>query len=601
MCGIAGALALRGTAQSVEPTTLRRMLTLLRHRGPEVAGVYAQGPVALGHARLSIIDLAGGLQPIANEDETLWAIVNGEVFNYVELGAELRARGHRFRTGSDSEVILHLYEELGPHLLERLNGQYAFALWDARRQCLLLGRDRLGVRPLFYTVTDGALLFGSEIKALLADPRVARRPDLRALDQVFTYWSALPGRTMFEQIHEVPAGHYLLAHAGRADPTVTRYWAHHYPVTDGGLSNEGGKQDQDYYATRLRELLVDATRLRLRADVPVGAYLSGGLDSSAITAIIRHYTSNKLQTFSVAFEDKAFDERDFQQRMARHLGTEHHVVECRQRDIGAVFPEVIWHTETPILRTAPAPLFLLSALVRRHGLKVVLTGEGSDEFLAGYNIFKEALVRRFWARHPHSHLRPLLLRGLYDWVPDLQHSSQAFLEAFFKQGLAETSDPTYSHLLRWRNTARLKRFFSAETQHALADYDSAPELQALLDPELGAWPALSQAQYLEVRTFLTPYLLSSQGDRVAMAHSVEGRFPFLDHRVVAFAGTIPPRLRMRGLDEKHILKQAMRDLLPAAKGKRRNCSWPSGLMMVSEKRLMASRLSKSPGKVILAL
>lgn len=555
MCGIAGALSLKGTSP-LEPSTLRRMLTLLHHRGPEVAGVYSDGPVALGHARLSIIDLAGGLQPIANEDETLWVIVNGEVFNYIELREELRAHGHRFRTGSDSEVILHLYEEMGPALLERLNGQYAFALWDSRRQRLMLGRDRLGVRPLFYTVADGTLLFASEIKALLSDPRVSRRPDLQSLDQVFTYWSPLPGRTMFEGVQEVPAGHYLVAETGHDQPAVTQYWAHRYPV----IEEDGA--DEESYAERLRELLVDATRLRLRSDVPVGAYLSGGLDSSAITAIVRHYTTNSLQTFSVAFEDKQFDERLFQQRMARHLGTDHHVVECRQQDIGEIFPDVIWHTEMPMLRTAPAPLFLLSALVRQHGLKVVLTGEGSDEFLAGYNIFKEALVRRFWAREPESTLRPLLLRRIYDWVPGLQKSAQAYLEAFFKQGLLETDDPTYSHQLRWRNTARLKRMFSAETQEALAGYDSRPELDNLLDPDLGSWKPLSQAQYLEVRTFLTPYLLSSQGDRVAMAHSVEGRFPFLDYRLVEFASTIPAHMRMRGLDEKHILKRAVQDLLP---------------------------------------
>ncbi len=555
MCGIAGALNVRGMAP-LDSTTLRRMLMLLRHRGPEMAGIYADGPVALGHARLSIIDLAGGLQPLANEDETLWVIVNGEVFNYVELGEELGRRGHRFRTGSDSEVILHLYEELGPALLERLNGQYAFALWDARRQRLMLGRDRLGVRPLFYTMAGGSLLFASEIKALLADPRVRRQPALHALDQIFTYWAVLPGRTMFEGIHEVPAGHYLLMDADGTGPALTRYWAHRYPtVEDDGA-------DEDFYAVRLRELLVDAVRLRLRADVPVGAYLSGGLDSSAIAAIIRHYSPNRLQTFSVTFDDKAFDERMFQQRMARHLGTAHHIVECRREDIGEVFPDVIWHTETPVLRTAPAPLFLLSALVRRHGLKVVLTGEGADEFLAGYNIFKEAMVRRFWARELTSRSRPLLLRGLYDWVPDLQGTSQAYLEAFFKQGITETHDPTYSHMLRWRNTARLKRLFSTEVREALGDYDSARELCATLDPDLSSWHPLSQAQYLETRTFLEPYLLSSQGDRVAMAHSVEGRFPFLDHRVVELAGRIPARMRLRGLDEKHILKRAVRDLLP---------------------------------------
>lgn len=555
MCGIAGALSLTG-ADPIDFAQLRDMLALLHHRGPEGAAVYKRGPVALGHARLSIIDLAGGLQPIANEDETVWLVVNGEVFNYVELGQELAARGHHFRTRSDSEVILHLYEEMGPALLGQLNGQYAFALWDARLGRLLLGRDRLGICPLFYTETEGTLLFASEIKGLLSDPRVYRRPNLRALDQVFTYWSALPGQTMFEGVEEVPAGNYLVAHASGGRPALTHYWTHRYPSTE-----ERGIEERDY-SDRLRDLLIDATRLRLRADVPVGAYLSGGLDSSTIAAIVRNFTSNRLQTFSVAFEDAAFDERQFQEQMARALGTEHQVVECRQRDIADVFPDVIRHAETPVLRTAPAPLFLLSALVRRHNLKVVLTGEGADEFLAGYNIFKEALVRRFWARDPDSRLRPLLLRGIYDWVPGLQTSPQAYLEAFFKQGMTETNDPTYSHALRWRNTARLKRLFSVEAQATLAGYDNRSDLDHLLAPELARWHPLSQAQYLEARTFLTPYLLSSQGDRMAMAHSIEERFPFLDHRVVEFSSTIPARLRMRGLNEKRILKQAMRDFLP---------------------------------------
>jgi asparagine synthase (glutamine-hydrolysing) len=531
------------------------MLAAIRHRGPETSAVFRDGPVALGHNRLSIIDLAGGLQPIANEDETVWIVVNGEVFNHFELREELRERGHRFRTASDSEVIVHLYEDIGPALLDRLNGQYAFALWDARRQELMLGRDRLGVRPLFYTVVDGDLLFASEVKALLVDPRVVRRPSLEALDQVFTYWSALPGQTMFEGINEVPAGHYARARCGETELTLTHYWTHSYPSDENDI-------DEEEWADRLRELLVDATRLRLRSDVPVGAYLSGGLDSSAIAAIVSRYTSNKLQTFSVAFENSEFDESRFQQRMVEHLGTDHHVVECTDADIARVFPDVIWHTETPLLRTAPAPLFLLSALVRDHGFKVVLTGEGADEFHAGYNVFKEALVRRFWAKEPGSSIRPLILSRLYDWIPGLQATSQSYLEAFFKQGLTATDDPTYSHALRWRNTSRLKRLFSEGVRETLAGYNNRRDLDALLNPALPDWHPLSQAQYLEIRTFLTPYLLSSQGDRMTMAHSVEGRFPFLDHRVVDLSGAIPPRLRMRGLNEKRVLKRAVADLLP---------------------------------------
>lgn len=561
MCGVAGAVALRGKgpgrADELLPAgTLARMLATLHHRGPEATGAWRDRHAVLGHARLSIVDLEGGRQPLADETGTRWAVVNGEVFNHVELRADLRRRGHLFRTHSDSEVVLHLHEEHGVDLLGQLNGQYAMALWDADARRLLLARDRLGVRPLFWTVVDGVLLFASEVKALLADPRVGRRPDLRALDEVFTYWAPLPGRTMLEGIHELPAGHYLLAGPGMAAPRVVRYWGLDFGAPDRSMTDEDA-------SARLRELLVDATRLRLRADVPVGVYLSGGLDSSAIAAAATSLAPHRLESFSVAFADRDYDERPYQELVARRLGTVHHVVECRSRDIAEVLPDVVRHAETPLLRTAPAPLFLLSELVRRAGLKVVLTGEGADELFAGYDIFKEMRIRRLWARDPASRHRPALLPGLYGWLPGLRSTPQAALEAFFRQGLEETADPAYSHLLRWRNTARLKRLFSAEVRAQVDGFDSRAELDAMLDPALAVWDPLSQAQYLEVLTFLTPYLLASQGDRVAMAHSVEGRFPFLDHRVVDLATRIPPRARLRGFDEKRVLKRAVSDLVPA--------------------------------------
>lgn len=553
MCGIAGALSLDGSPVLDEVVALG-MLGALRHRGPDEAGLWRSEHAVLGHTRLSIIDLSSGLQPLTNEDESLWTVVNGEVFNAVELTRDLRSRGHRFRTHSDSEVILHLYEDRGPALLDELNGQYAFALWDRSRRRLLLGRDRLGVRPLFWTVAGAVLLFASEIKALLVDPRVKRSPDLTALEQVLTYWSPLPGRTMFEGIHELPAGHYLVAEPGGL-PVVTPYWdldfTEHCPYA--GL---------DSYAEQLRSLLVDATLLRLRADVPVGAYLSGGLDSAAIAGIVRRYAPNDLQTFSVAFDDPSYDERGFQQLVAAHLDTEHTAIECGWRDIGELFPEVIQHTETPLLRTAPAPLFALSALVRRSGLKVVLTGEGADELLAGYDIFKEALVRRFWARRPDSALGPKLLTRLYGWLPDLHRGSPLALQSFFGQGLDDPDDVTFSHHLRWRGALRLTRLLSPAAREGCSS-DAGADLDALLRPELASYDALSRAQYLEVKTFLTPYLLSSQGDRMAMAHAVEGRFPFLDHRVVALAASLPSSLRMAGLNEKALLKRAVRDLVPA--------------------------------------
>jgi asparagine synthase (glutamine-hydrolysing) len=564
MCGIAGVANLTAT-RAPDEETVGAMIAMLRHRGPESAAVYLdpRGRAGLGHARLSIIDLAGGLQPLTNENGTLWTVVNGEFFNYIELAEELCAAGHSLRTGSDSELLLHLYEDRGIEgALDAIIGQFAFALWDEPSGEIILGRDRLGVRPLFYTVAEGALLFGSEIKALLADSRVRVEPDVAALDQTFTYWAPLPGRTAFSGISEVPAGCIVRARCGSADLDVRRYWRMRFPTDGDSAQVDAGEAEE-----QLRALIVDATRLRLRADVPVGAYLSGGLDSSAITAIVRRYTGNALRTFSVTFSDTDFDERAYQLRMAAHLGTDHAVVDCSAADIAEVFPDVIWHAEVPLLRTSPAPLFLLSALVRRSGLKVVLTGEGSDEFLGGYDIFKEALVRRFWAREPQSRLRPLLVRALHGHAATVRNASQAapaFLEAFYRQGLTETEDPAYSHRPRWRNTTRLKSLLRRENREALtaSGYDSEAALFSVLDRELHDYDPLGKAQYLEASLFLPQYLLSSQGDRMAMAHSVEGRFPFLDHRVVEFAARLPAYLKLRGLNEKYLLKRAVRDLLP---------------------------------------
>jgi asparagine synthase (glutamine-hydrolysing) len=551
MCGIVGVLS-RGAGGAPEPEHLDRMLGLVRHRGPDAAGRYLDDQVMLGHARLSIVDLEGGLQPLTNEDEALWLVCNGEVFNHRALRADLEARGHRFRTGSDCETILHLYEEDGPAAVHALNGQFAFALWDRRRRRLLLGRDRLGIRPLFYTrATDGALVFASEIKALLAYPGVARELDPVALGQVFSTWAPVPPRTMFKGVLSLRPGHLLLA--DDQGQTVRRYWRPRFPAAGA----EPPPSDADA-ADELRALLDDATRLRLQADVPVGAYVSGGLDSSAVAALALRHTP-RLATFAVAFTDGEFDERPQQERVARLLGTEHHTITCGPADIAEVFPDVVWHAETPLLRTAPAPLFKLAGLVRARGLKVVLTGEGADEFLLGYDLFKETRVRAFWARQPGSRLRPRLLRRLYGHIPELARPSQAYLEAFFGAGLDAVGSPAFSHAVRWANTARLHRYFSPDIREQLA----AADLDALLAEQDDRWDPVARAQHAEVATFLDPYLLSSQGDRVAMAHAVEGRFPFLDYRVVEFCNRLPSRMKLRGLNEKALLKRAVADLLPA--------------------------------------
>jgi len=562
MCGIAGTLCFHGAAY--EQRLLRRMLGAIRHRGPDEFGIYLYRNgdccLGLGSARLSIIDLGGGQQPISNEDGTKWIVFNGEIFNYVELRRELEGRGHCLGTDSDTEVILHLFEDYGPDCVQYLNGQFAFAIWDEQQEELFLARDRLGIRPLCYTQQNGHLVFASEIKALLTHPAVSVGLDPIALDQIFAFWSPLSPRTAFEGVNSLPPAHWMSV--GRDGHIhVQRYWKLAFP-TSGCVPCD----DVEEAAQALRELLVDATTLRLRADVPVGAYLSGGLDSSTITGLIHRYTDNRMETFSVAFADKDYDESDFQCQMANHLGTRHHTIRCTHSDIGRVFPEMIWHTETPVMRASPAPLFLLSALVRDHGLKVVLTGEGADEFLAGYNLFKEAKIRRFWARQPDSRGRPALLQRLYPYIGGLSNGSRAYRERFFGQGLTDTSAHIYSHQIRWHNTSRAKRLFSKDLNEEIIKRDGESQIVNYLTipPDYGSWSPMARAQYLEATIFLPEYLLSSQGDRVAMAHSVEGRFPFLDHRVVEFCNGLKPRLKLHGLNEKHILRRAAKDLLPRA-------------------------------------
>lgn len=559
MCGIAGMFD-RSRRQPAAEAGLRQMLGMLRHRGPDEYGILLDHETGLGSARLSIIDLGGGAQPIANEDESLWIVFNGEVFNYLELRAGLLARGHRFRTASDTEVVLHLYEESGPDCLAQLNGQFAIAIWDSRRRGLFLARDRLGVRPLFYTqLADHTLLFASEIKSILSDDRVRAEIDPQGLAQIFMFWSTLPPGTAFRGIRELPPGHFLIASPDNIH--CTRYWENGFPPQAEVLSGADSRRPFDKVVGDFRALLIDACRIRLRADVPVGAYLSGGIDSAAIAAVVRRHTSSPLVTFSIAFGDEQFDESVFQQEMARHLGTDHHVVRANHADIGRVFPEVIWHAETPLMRTAPAPMFLLSELVRQTGFKVVLTGEGADEFLAGYDLFKEARIRRFWAAQPHSRWRPRLFQRLYEDIKGFSQSSPEFLAAFFGDGLADVEAPWYSHAIRWRNNRRTWRFLA----DGLAPSSEAVYLEGLsskLPAGFCDWQPLARAQYLEIATLLSPYLLSSQGDRMAMAHSVEGRFPFLDVRLVEFCNRLPATMKLRGLHEKYLLKKAVLPWLP---------------------------------------
>ncbi len=553
MCGIAG---IHRMAHGRPPQTheLQAMIRALHHRGPDGSGVEVHDPVGLAHARLAIIDLEGGAQPIANEDGRVRVVFNGEIFNYLELRAELQRRGHVFRTHSDTEVLVHLYEEHGDDFVHQLNGQFAIALWDERRSRLLLARDRTGIRPLYYAEAAGRLLFASEVKALFVLPEVQRRLDPQALAQVFSYWAPLAGGSVFQGVKSLPPGHRMVVEGGHLK--IERYWDWSFPeVLDE-------KRSEAECAEELRALLRDAVRLQLRADVPVGAYLSGGLDSSIVAALIRRESDTPLRTFSLTFADAEFDEAEHQQAMVSHLGTDHTALRVSRRDIGAAFARTVWHAETALVRTAPTPLMLLASAVRAAGFKVVLTGEGADEVFGGYDLFKEAKIRRFLARAPQSAWRGRILEKLYPYLNHSPASARAFTQRFFSEGLEHLNEPWFAHATRIASTRRVLQFLRPEVAEQVEAADPHRMLASTLPEDIGRWLPMGRDQYVEAHTLLSGYLLSAQGDRVAMAHSIEGRVPFLDHRVIEFANRLPPQWKLRGLTEKYLLKQAVKHDLP---------------------------------------
>lgn len=558
MCGIAGLFSPRRVPERAE---LDAMIATLGHRGPDGRGTWVDGPIGLAHARLAIIDPEGGAQPMGSPDGHVQLVFNGEIFNYIELREELRQAGHRFVTDSDTEVLLHAYQAWGDAFLSRLNGQFALGLWDGRRQRLLLARDGVGIRPLFWTRVGQRLAFASEAKALFALPDVPRGLDAAGLAATFGWWAPLAPHSAFEGIQCLPPGHSLAVDA--QGETLSRWWDWDFPVTD-----PFAPMDEDALADELHALLVDAVRLQLRADVPVGAYLSGGLDSSILTTIIRRHTDTPLRSFSLTFDDAEFDESEHQQAMVRHLNTRHSSIGCGRHHIAAEFARTVWHAETPLVRTAPTPMLRLADSVRAAGYKVVLTGEGADEVFGGYDLFKEAKIRRFVAQLPDSPRRARVVERLYPWLARSPGGSNAMSQRFFTDSTVPGDDATFAHQTRLSTTRRAWAFFTLEQQQALARHDPAAQLRARLPDAFNQWLPMARDQYVEAHTLMSGYLLAAQGDRMAMAASIEGRYPFLDPRVIAFASRLPPRLKMRGLCEKLLLREAFAHELPPQIGRR---------------------------------
>lgn len=556
MCGIAGFTFPAGedAGPALHADRLRRMTASIKHRGPDAQRALLLDGAALGHARLSIVDLASGHQPMRDEATGLTVVFNGEIFNHVELREQLSG-AYAFRTRSDTEVILAAFLTWGIDCVRRFEGQWAFALWDPRDRTLWMSRDRVGICPLFFaSLPGGQLAFASEAKALFASGLVTPALDAAGLKQTFQLWAPVAPRTSFEGVSLLPPAHTAKWRAGTL--TLQRYWDLDFGVTPDPA-------DAPRLLEELGAVLERAVRLRLRADVPVAAYLSGGLDSSLLCALAQEQLGGTLRTFSVGFAHARFDERAHQATVAEQLRTEHRVVEMRDGDIGALVPGVIFHAEQAMMRSAPAPFLRLSGWVRDQGIKVVLTGEGSDEMFLGYDLFKETQVRQFWARQPASKYRPLLLRRLYPTLSVSQQSVE-LLREFFGTGLEAPDALGFSHLVRWGNSGRILRFLAPEFAAQVAHEDPVASVLATVPEAVGKWRPLARAQYLEARTLLSGYLLSAQGDRMLLGNAVEGRFPFLDTGVMEFAARVPERLRLRGLDEKHLLKRFSRGRVPAS-------------------------------------
>jgi asparagine synthase (glutamine-hydrolysing) len=535
MCGFVGVFD-RRRGEAADPALLRRMAGRLVHRGPDSEGYFAEGPVGLGFRRLAIIDPAGGDQPLYSEDGSVVLVCNGEVYNHRELRQGLERRGHRFATGSDVEVIVHLYEEEGERLLGRLNGQFAFALYDRHRRRLLLARDQFGVNPLYYAEQGEAVLFASEVKAILEHPLAPRRVDLTGLDQVLSLPGLVSPRTMFGGVSSFQPGHYMDIEGGRARDV--EYWDLDYPLAEPAEPAQA--RPESYYVEGLRELLERSVRYRLQADVPVGFYLSGGLDSSLVAATAGRLTpGERHHSFSIRFDDPAICESKYQRLMAARLNSRHHESTFTWDEILGRMEDMIRHAECPVKETFNTCSLALSEAAREAGVKVVLAGEGADELFAGYVGY----------RFDQSGIRGRAGGDL-----------EAALEGEMRERL--WGDPNLFYELdhyAWRDA---RSALYSEGVNALFPEFEYANFGLVNTERLRGRHFLHQRSYLDFKLRLADHLLADHGDRMALANSVEARYPFLDIDLVEFARLIPPSLKLNGFTEKYIVKKLAQGVLP---------------------------------------
>jgi asparagine synthase (glutamine-hydrolysing) len=555
MCGIA---AFFSNGKSISAQTLNRATKALHHRGPDSQGAWisADQRVGLGHARLSIIDLTTGDQPIANEDGRIHIVVNGEFYDFERQRRELEQRGHRFRTRSDSEIALHLYEDLGVHCVQHLRGEFAFVLWDQTNQTLFAVRDRFGIKPLYYAVHDGTLYLASEIKALFA-AGVPARWDHENFYQQAT-GPMMPDRTLFDRVHQVPPGHFLTATT--TGMRVQRYWEFHFPpAAELGASTRDERASVEEFAAVFEE----AVRLRLRADVPVGCYLSGGLDSCAVLGFAARLSSSPIEAFTLTFDQAAYDEGDIAREMAARVGANFHPIPIKQSDIADHFADAIWHSETLFSNGHGVSKYLLSRAVRDAGYKVVYTGEGSDEIFGGYIHFRADMLQ-----HNTQGQDPAEVQRLLKQLESTNAVSRGILMPAGDFGALESVErvlgfvPSCLKVFAAQGHRR-RELFAADFKTRFAGRDSArlfldgfdlPAVLAGRDP-------LNKSLFVWAKSFLPGYILNLLGDRMEMAHSIEGRVPFLDHHVVECVCRAPVSLKIRGMTEKYLLREAAKPVI----------------------------------------
>lgn len=547
MCGICGMVDVRGGAPA-DAGLLKRMRDVMAYRGPDDEGFLIDGEAALGMRRLSIIDVAGGRQPISNEDGTVSAVCNGEIYNFRELRAALESRGHRFSTKTDVETIVHLYEDQGETAIRRLGGMFAFALWDKKARRLLLGRDRMGKKPLFYARLGGRLIFGSTMKSILLDPAVARDIDLESIHHYLTYQYVPEPATIFSSIRTLPPAHFLVWEDGKI--RVERYW-------DLSFAGKPEMSEADA-AEKVYAAVLEATRVRLASEVPLGAFLSGGLDSTVVVGMMSGLASKPVKTFSIGFEEPRFDELAFARLAARHFGTEHHEFTVKPDAVG-ILPALVWHFEEPMADSSGIPTYYLAEMARRH-VTVALTGDGGDEAFAGYERYLAFMLSRYYRWIPAA-VREKAILPLLEKLPESarRRSFTRRLKRFARAAAAPGAD----RYARWMTVfdPELKNgLYTDEMRRKVGGFDSLDYLRAAFRAG-DAESDLDRLLYADTVTYL-PCDLLVKLDRMSMAHALEARSPFLDQAVMELAAGLPAKLKLKGSTSKAILKKAVAGRLP---------------------------------------